>query len=382
MRTLRAILLAAIALVALGLPATAMAQATRTWVSGTGDDANPCSRTAPCKTFVGAINKTAEGGEINAIDPGGYGGVTITKSITIRSEGALAGVLVSGTNAIVVNAGPTDFVVLDGLDVNGLGSSLSAIKILSARSVRVENSEIYGFRAGIALVPTSQNTRLVVNDTRIFENGVGIIHAPVVGADAASSGSAEALIENSRIESNTCGVVVSSRGANASTPDSNNACGAGAGSPTHPAKLALMSSSASYNTNGGLVADGSGAAATFGRDTITGNGIGLLSANGGILRSLGDNAVFDNTVDGEPTERRKRTRCRTKLISAGFGQTAARATATLSSGRRILARGTAKVTRTQASVTLNRRSSLRPGVYTLKIARRGKVIARGSVLVR
>src|SRR6476469_1582926 len=84
----------------------AYAQATRTWVSGVGDDANPCSRTAPCKTFAGAISKTAPAGEINVLDPGGFGAVTITKSITIRSDHIEAGVLVSGTNGIVVSAGP------------------------------------------------------------------------------------------------------------------------------------------------------------------------------------------------------------------------------------------------------------------------------------
>src|SRR6476646_8912018 len=82
---------------------SANAQATRTWVSGVGDDANPCSRTAPCKTFAGAISKTATGGEINCLDPGGFGGVTITKSIQIICL-VEAGVLVSGTNGIVVNA--------------------------------------------------------------------------------------------------------------------------------------------------------------------------------------------------------------------------------------------------------------------------------------
>src|SRR5437667_1735900 len=84
---------------------TAHAQATRTWVSGVGDDANPCSRTAPCKTFAGAISKTAPGGEINVLDPGGFGAVTITKSITISSEGFEAGVLVSGTNGIIISGG-------------------------------------------------------------------------------------------------------------------------------------------------------------------------------------------------------------------------------------------------------------------------------------
>src|SRR3954466_3249056 len=97
--------------------APANAQATRTWVSGVGDDANPCSRTAPCKTFAGAISKTAPAGEINVLDPGGFGAVTITKSITISSEGFEAGVLVSGTNGIIVNAGNTANVVLRGLDI-------------------------------------------------------------------------------------------------------------------------------------------------------------------------------------------------------------------------------------------------------------------------
>src|SRR5205807_4349167 len=87
------------ALLAAAFAASASAQATRTWVSGVGDDANPCSRTAPCKTFPGAISKTAAGGEINCLDPGGFGGVTITKSITIKCHYTEGGVLVRGTNA-------------------------------------------------------------------------------------------------------------------------------------------------------------------------------------------------------------------------------------------------------------------------------------------
>src|SRR5512142_2165430 len=98
------------------------AQATRTWVSGVGDDANPCSRTAPCKTFAGAISKTAAGGVISVIDPGGYGAVTITKSITIDGGGVLASVLVAGTLGINVNAGYTDVVILKGLQIVGVGS--------------------------------------------------------------------------------------------------------------------------------------------------------------------------------------------------------------------------------------------------------------------
>src|SRR6202521_4172668 len=106
----------------------ANAQASRTWVSGVGDDVNPCSRTAPCKTFAGAISKTAAGGEINCLDPGGFGAVTITKSITISCEAGTAGVLVSFTNGITISAAGGDNVVLRGLDIEGIGTGLTGVK--------------------------------------------------------------------------------------------------------------------------------------------------------------------------------------------------------------------------------------------------------------
>src|SRR6202162_932350 len=100
--------------------APAHAQATRTWISGVGDDANPCSRTAPCKTFAGAISKTTTGGEIDALDPGGFGALTITKSITLDGGGQVASILVAGTNGINVSAGATDVVILRNLRIQGL----------------------------------------------------------------------------------------------------------------------------------------------------------------------------------------------------------------------------------------------------------------------
>src|SRR4051812_6175231 len=108
----------ALAPVALANPASAMGQATRTWVSGVGDDANPCSRTAPCKTFAGAISKTANGGEINCIDPGGFGGLTITKSLTIKCHYTEGGALVAGPNPTLGNATPTHKGALGGADIN------------------------------------------------------------------------------------------------------------------------------------------------------------------------------------------------------------------------------------------------------------------------
>src|SRR5438105_7917513 len=113
---------ALIATLCLFLPtAPAQAQATRTWVSGVGNDANACSRTAPCKTFAGAISKTAPGGEIDVLDPGGFGALTITKAITVDGFGVIGSINAAGTNAIIVNAAATDKALIRNLSINGVG---------------------------------------------------------------------------------------------------------------------------------------------------------------------------------------------------------------------------------------------------------------------
>src|SRR5437588_8874411 len=152
------------ALSAVSFVSPASAQATRTWVSGVGDDANPCSRTAPCKTFAGAISKTAASGEINVLDPGGFGGVTINKAITIRSDHVEAGVLVAGTNAIVVVAGATDMVTLQGLDIEGLSppnASLNGVLVNSGLNVHIINCRIHGFNGnGLQVQSSTNNSRV------------------------------------------------------------------------------------------------------------------------------------------------------------------------------------------------------------------------------
>src|SRR5687767_14672154 len=190
----------------------AHAQATRTWVSGVGDDANPCSRTAPCKTFAGAISKTATGGEINVLDPGGFGGVTITKSITISSEGFEAGVLVSGTNAIVINATSTSDVVLRGLDIEGLGTGLVGIKVLGALdSLHIEKCTINNFRgsngSGIEVATTAAGTTQVyIKDTIVRNNGAGTGAGIFVNPGA--SATVKASLNTVRMEHNLAGLKV------------------------------------------------------------------------------------------------------------------------------------------------------------------------------
>src|SRR5436309_2499427 len=136
-----------IAMAILGL-APAHAQATRTWVSGVGDDANPCTRVAPCKTFAGAISKTIAGGEISVLDPGGFGAVTIT-SISITNEGAgEASILAPGTNAIIVNAAASDVINLRGIIIDGgqLGAAgLNGIRFISGKALHIQNCVIKNF---------------------------------------------------------------------------------------------------------------------------------------------------------------------------------------------------------------------------------------------
>jgi hypothetical protein len=151
----------------------AQAQATRTWVSGVGDDANPCSRTAPCKTFAGAIPKTAAHGEVSALDPAGFGVVTITKSITINGVGTLAGVVAAaGVNGVVINAAATDVVVLRNLQINGIGAGADGIRVLSAGTqVVVDNVIVQGFDKGIH---TSAGNLAVTNSTIADSHGIAI----------------------------------------------------------------------------------------------------------------------------------------------------------------------------------------------------------------
>ena len=170
--SLLAAAICAVTMLLIGSPA--YAQATRTWVSGVGDDANPCSRTAPCKTFAGAISKTAVHGEINVLDPGGFGAVTITKSIRIISDHIEAGVLVSGTNGIVVNVGSTDSVLLEGLDIEGLGTGLNGVQIIGGGNVVIRRTSINNFTGnGVNLTGTA-NARVLVQDSVISNNAGGV----------------------------------------------------------------------------------------------------------------------------------------------------------------------------------------------------------------
>jgi hypothetical protein len=176
-------------------PAPANAQLTRSWVSGTGDDANPCSYTAPCKSFAGAMSKTAAFGAINIKDPGGYGAVTITKSVTIRSQFE-AGVLAAGTDGIIITVGPNDRVVLEGLDIDGGGNGLNGVNVTNSGTVQIVRCAIRGFAQNGVNVAGNAGARAYVYDTVVLNNGGGL---NIQGTGGAAN---SAIVEKSLLDNN------------------------------------------------------------------------------------------------------------------------------------------------------------------------------------
>jgi len=287
----------------------AHAQATRTWVSGVGDDANPCSRTAPCKTFPGAISKTAASGEINCLDPGGFGSVTITKSIIINCEMGTAGVLAALTNGINVN-GAGIIVVLKGLDIQGAGNGLIGINFIAGAVLHVQKCIIRQFNGGsatgILFAPNSAGAKLFVDDCYVADNGSGssgggILIQPAVG------GTAVADLTNVRINNNSNGVrAIGTNGSvklsmRNSTSSGNTFGGVVAITTGNPVTAIVESSTISHNGGNGLNANGGGALLNFGRSLVTGNAISAASSNGGVIQSYGDNDIDGNTANNLPT---------------------------------------------------------------------------------
>jgi hypothetical protein len=294
----------------------AHAQATRTWVSGVGDDANPCSRTAPCKTFAGTISKTATGGEINCIDPGGFGALTIVKAITIDCSNTEAGVLVAGTNGIVVSAGAGDVVTLRGLDFFGTGTGLNGILFNTGAALIVEKCTIRSFQAagtsngyGILFQPSAASI-LYVTDTQITNNGSGttgggIMIRPTgssnvkgwinrvsannnISGISADGGSSTGKIQVTVSESVAAGA--SSTGFSNTTPNSGGAT-----------TILNIDRSTSIENGTGINAAGPNSAVLITRSTIFDNVTGLSATGGGAIYTYTNNDVIGNGTDGSPT---------------------------------------------------------------------------------
>jgi len=273
------------------------AQASRTWVSGVGDDANPCSRTAPCKTFAGAISKTAAGGEIDALDPAGYGAVTITKAITIDGGGGqVTSFLVSGTNGIVVSANAsTDVVILRNLRINGIGTGLNGVQFLSGKALGIENCAIFGF--------TQNGINIASSGGRVWVTNSDVTNNAGHGVSVVSTAATSVSIDHSRLELNNFGVLAGSNSKVTVTNSSSslNAFGFVAQPAAGTGELDIQNSTASLNTNTGVFSGGGAGIATtrIANVSMFGNTVaGIVAASNGTVQSYLNNF---NSSGGAPS---------------------------------------------------------------------------------
>jgi hypothetical protein len=291
----------------LAFASLAQAQATRTWVSGVGDDVNPCSRTAPCKTYAGAISKTAAGGEISTLDPGGFGALTTTKSITVDGTygQGFGSILASQVTGVTINdaaaASPgTAVVVLRRLSINGAGNptGTNGVRFLSGKKVTIESCDIFGFLSvgdgdGIEVSLTADGKTMLVKDTNIFNCNRGIRATTTVGSFGM-------LIQNSRITGNStgdgirmdAGAFASMSGSEVSLWATGINMGGGANSGIN-----IINSQVWANSTTGLAA-GASTSCRIGGSGFFGNGTGISQSAANNVKTFGDNYIADTVVGG------------------------------------------------------------------------------------
>jgi hypothetical protein len=294
----------AIATVMFAFASISQAQASRTWVSGVGDDVNPCSRTAPCKTFAGAISKTAACGEINALDSAGYGAVTITKSITIDGTGVHASILASLTTGIIINAGTNDVVTIRAVSINGFCNGVHGMNILSAKTVNVEDVVIFRFNTGNGItVNDSNGVNLNVRNSVIRDNTLDGINT------TSSAGFVNLTLEQVSLNGNAnglharSGTKASARNSVFSSNTTNGIFVDAAGAQF--AFVSVWDSQITTNGANGVRAGNAGnlggSGAEISQNQINRNtSNGVLVSTGGAVNTFTNNGIFGNGTDGCP----------------------------------------------------------------------------------
>jgi hypothetical protein len=266
---------------------------TRTWVSGTGSDANPCSRTAPCQTFAGAFNKTGTHGEISALDPSGFGTLNATKGITLNGTGTLASILAAGTTGVIVNAPATDTVIVRDISINGANTGTNGVRYLAGKALTLDHVWIYGFNGatgrGIDMNLTN-NGNLRVIDSRIqnvLEDGirvnttVGLAEAAIIRSIITDcGGDGMEVLANARV-----GVF----GSQIFHSTANGVNATGLGSATNLDDV-FISNNATGIRNA--------ASSTRVSDSIIANNSTGLSVIGGTIDSFQGNSLIGNSVPG------------------------------------------------------------------------------------
>jgi hypothetical protein len=274
--------------------AVANAQATRTWVSGVGDDANPCSRTAPCKTFAGAISKTAACGEISVLDPGGFGGITITKSITINGEGTLAGILAAGTWGVTVNAGASDNIYLKNLDINGACTGIDGIRFLAGNVLIVEKCRIWAFTNMGINVNKTAGAFLSVTQSNVSNCTQGGI------VSTTTAGTVRADIDNTKVFGCTNGYKAGNNSQFTIKSSTASGCGVAGFLASGATAVLNMDSCVATQNNDGVKVELSGIA-RLGASTVSNNIVNGLNNAGGTIESYSDNYIRGNPASSAPT---------------------------------------------------------------------------------
>ena len=293
---------------ALALCSTAQAQS-RVFVSGLGSDANPCTRTAPCRTFQQAHNVVAAAGEVVVLDAAGYGQVTITKSVNIIGDGVYAGVTVPSGDGITINSATAE-VALRNLTINGLGTGTNGINVTSVATLHVEGCVISGFGVlngnGIRVNLTADGGHIFIKDTIVRNNGGDGIFITT------STGRVRASIDNCRSERNgSIGFFVfndSRVTINRSVASGNPAGGfsaTSAGSSSGATTEVSCEECVSSNNGQGFEVNaltGTSATIRVSHSTATNNiGNGFVALNTGVFESLKNNLVAGNGTDTSGT---------------------------------------------------------------------------------
>ncbi len=310
-RSIFSFVFAAFALCFLAMTSHASAQATRTWVSGVGDDVNPCSRTAPCKTFAGAISKTADCGEIDALDPGGFGAVTITKGIKIDGGGGEAGmvasILASGTNGIIINNSSVNcnYDVIRNLDINGAGNGsvtgLVGINVLQGKNVALEHVDIENFTQQCVNFQPANSMNLIMYSTNLENCAGGGIKS------STTSGTNRINVEKSTIQRSGLGVQATSNSdVNIHNSMVSNNAGGGVEANGATSLISIDLSTVSNNQVFGVHATASGTMRVTNTSIYFNNGIGMSTDAGSTMLTgnnnwLGANAGGDGTKTGSVT---------------------------------------------------------------------------------
>jgi hypothetical protein len=303
MRTAVPLTVLAVAFACSLFAAPAQAQRARVFVASYGNDGNPCTFLSPCRTFQQAVNVVDASGEVTAIDSAGFGLINITKAVTITSPpGVEAGIVPSPPTfeAIVINAGPNDAIVLNGLTLNAYGNGGVGVLFSSGSSLTVTNCVVQNFGGGIQFNPTFAGD-LLVSNTLVTGNGTGISVAGLGGATTAVLNHVEANNNSTGFEFGGTDVVTSTITATVSesVASHNSFAGvtisSGAVSPS-AVKVTLFHSVIADNGIGLNVLAGVSApdTLTITQSAVTGNAAGWNIFGIGAIQTYQDNNFNDN----------------------------------------------------------------------------------------